>query len=242
MMIAKANYSKEFGEMKIDLRREFLKKLDDRDLSQEKNLRDLLVHAKNMSKELEEYKRKVDFSEGIVKELQQTGNESVDSLLGMLKRYKRRQRDTQDEIVKLGDLILLKDSEIVAVTEDVKALKDFKADLTEQGKQRVLNANKMIEENTAVIKRQDKLIVDLHQKNQVCQYKILETQEERTRKQKETNALETKLVEIEDRRRLMRESISVSENRLHILKDHFIKKEEQRKIQMDEAYRKAKEL
>lgn len=40
----------------------------------------------------------------------------------MLKRYKRRQRDTQDEIIKLGDLILLKDAEIVAVTEDVKAL------------------------------------------------------------------------------------------------------------------------
>ena len=94
MIIAKANYSKEFGEIKIDLRREFLKKLDERDLSQEKNLRDLLLHAKHMSKELENYKRKVEFSENIVKDLQQTGNESVDSLFGMLKRYKRRQRDT----------------------------------------------------------------------------------------------------------------------------------------------------
>jgi chromosome segregation ATPase len=32
-MLAKAAYNKDFGEMKIDLRREFLKKLDDRDLS-----------------------------------------------------------------------------------------------------------------------------------------------------------------------------------------------------------------
>jgi hypothetical protein len=32
-MLAKASYNKDFGEMKIELRREFLQKLDDRDLS-----------------------------------------------------------------------------------------------------------------------------------------------------------------------------------------------------------------
>ena len=40
----------------------------------------------------------------------------------------------------------------------------------------------------------------------------------------------------------MRETISVSENRLHILKDHFIKKEEQERIQLEEARRRAREL
>lgn len=69
MIIAKAAYSKDFGEMKIDVRREFLKKLDDRDLSQEKNLKDLVLHAKRITNELEGYKRKVDFSENVVRDL-----------------------------------------------------------------------------------------------------------------------------------------------------------------------------
>lgn len=63
MMISKAAYSKDFGELKIDIRREFLQKLDDRDLSQEKNLKDLVAHAKRITNELEGFKRKVDFSE-----------------------------------------------------------------------------------------------------------------------------------------------------------------------------------
>lgn len=161
-MLAKAAYNKDFGEMKIDLRREFLKKLDDRDLSQEKNLKDLVLHAKRITNELENYKKKVEFSENIVKDLQSSGNESVDSLLGMLKKYKRQQRDTQDEIEKLHKLILIKDAEITAVTEEVKSLKDFKNNMAADGKAKMQQAAKMIEENTAVIKRQDKLIVDLH--------------------------------------------------------------------------------
>jgi len=133
-MIAKASYAKDFAETKIDLRREYLQKLDDRDLEQEKQLKDLVLHAKRITKELEEYKKKVEFSEGIVKDLQSTGNESVDSLLGMLKKYKRQARDTQDEIVKLNKLILVKDAEITAVTEEVNTLKEFKSNMAVEGK------------------------------------------------------------------------------------------------------------
>ncbi len=116
------------------MRREYLQKLDDRDLEQEKQLKDLVSHAKRITKELEEYKKKVEFSEGIVKDLQSTGNESVDSLLGMLKKYKRQARDTQDEIVKLNKLILVKDAEITAVTEEVNTLKEFKSNMAVEGK------------------------------------------------------------------------------------------------------------
>jgi hypothetical protein len=41
-------------------------------------------------------------------------------------------------------------------------LKDFKNNMAADGKLKTQQAAKMIEENTAVIKRQDKLIVDLH--------------------------------------------------------------------------------
>lgn len=80
----------------------------------------------------------------------------------MLKKYKRQQKDTQDEIVKLNKLILLKDAEIVAVSEECSALRDFKAQKAAEGQVKMQNAAKMIEENQAVIKRQDKLIVDLN--------------------------------------------------------------------------------
>jgi len=45
----------------------------------------------------------------------------------MLKKYKRQQRDTLDEIDKLNKLILIKDAEITAVTEECASLIDFKA-------------------------------------------------------------------------------------------------------------------
>ena len=77
----------------------------------------------------------------------------MDSLLGMLKKYKRKQRDTLDEIQKLQQLILVKDAEMIAVTEEVKALKDFKMQMHENDKQKMISAAKMIEENKAVIKR-----------------------------------------------------------------------------------------
>ena len=147
--------------------------------------------------------------------------------MGMLKKYKRQARDTQDEIVKLNNLILQKDAEITTVTEEVNFLKDQKASQAAEGKQKMINAAKMIEENNAVIKRQDKLIVDLHQKNQVCEYKIMETQEERSKKEKEKNALEMRLMELEDKRKLMSENIAATENRLGLYKEHLIKKDEE---------------
>lgn len=104
------------------------------------------------------------------------------------------------------------------------------------------NAAKMIEDNNAVIKRQDKLIVDLHQKNQVCEYKIMETQEERAKKDKEKNALEVRLMELEDRRKIMSENIAATENRLGLYKEHLIKKDEEaarrRKAEIEEQKRR----
>lgn len=37
-------------------------------------------------------------SEKIVRDLQDSGNESVDNLLGMLRKYKRQQKNCEDEI------------------------------------------------------------------------------------------------------------------------------------------------
>ena len=131
-------------------------------------MKDLVKYAKKITAELEDYKQKVELSEKIVADLQQSGNESVDSLLGMLKKYKRAQRNAQEEIEKLNKLILVKDNEITNLNMDLSSLTDFRNGMDASNQKKVDHAHKMIEENKAIIKRQDKLIVDLQQKNEVC--------------------------------------------------------------------------
>ena len=112
ILVAKAEHEQTFQNVRIDVRKQFLSKIDSRDVAQEHNLKDLVKYAKKITAELEDYKQKVELSEKIVSDLQSTGNESVDSLLGMLKKYKRAQRNATEEIDKLQKLILVKDSEI----------------------------------------------------------------------------------------------------------------------------------
>ena len=68
----------------------------------------LVSYAKQIRNELEDYKTKVEMSEKIVKDLMSSGNDSVDSLLGMMKKYKRVQKNAEDEIEKLRKLDLVK--------------------------------------------------------------------------------------------------------------------------------------
>lgn len=116
-------------------------------------MKDLVKYAKKITAELEDYKTKVELSEKIVGDLQQSGNESVDSLLGMLKKYKRQQRNATEEIEKLSKLILVKDNEITNLNEDLASLTDFRNGMDDRNSKKIDHALKMIEENKAVIKR-----------------------------------------------------------------------------------------
>jgi hypothetical protein len=61
-------------------------------------------------------------SEKIVKDLMSSGNDSVDSLLGMMKKYKRVQKNAEDEIEKLRKLDLVKENELVALNQELELL------------------------------------------------------------------------------------------------------------------------
>ena len=93
-LVAKAQHEKVFQEIRLDVREQYLDKLNERDYSQDKNLAGLVAYAKKITADLEDYKQKVETSEKIVADLQQSGNDTVDSLLGMLKKYKRAMRNT----------------------------------------------------------------------------------------------------------------------------------------------------
>ena len=147
--------------VQIDLRRQFLKKLDDRVGDSEKNLHGLVEYAKQIRGELEDYKNKVEMSEKIVEDLQQSGNDSVDSLLGMLRKYQKQAKNTQEEIAKLHKLSEVKEHEILCLNEELEALTDFRRTAKDQFGAKFEQARVKIEENRAIIKRQDKLIVDL---------------------------------------------------------------------------------
>jgi len=50
----------------------------------------LINYAKKLTLELEEYKEKVRMAEKIIKDLRETGNESLDSLVTMLENFKKK--------------------------------------------------------------------------------------------------------------------------------------------------------
>ena len=103
----------------------------------------------------------------------------------------------------------------------------------------------MIEENKAVIKRQDKLIVDLQQKNEVCQITIAQTEQDVIKRQGERSALHVRLKELEDYRRDYDGNINLMERKLKAYREHLIieqqREAEERKAQLKEAKRIAAE-
>lgn len=119
-----------------------------------------MKYAKKITAELENYNTKVELSEKIVQDLKDSGNDSVDGLLGMLKRYKRQQKNVKEEIEKLKKLMIIKDNEIVTLDEEISSLNDFRNQQIIQGEMLQEKAVQMIDANKAIIKRQDKLIVD----------------------------------------------------------------------------------
>lgn len=48
----------------------------------------------------------------------------------MLKRYKRQARNTQEEIDKLNQLVIIKDNEITGLNEELNALNDVRMNMS----------------------------------------------------------------------------------------------------------------
>lgn len=111
-LLYKAQYQAEVQHHAIENRKQYLGKLEDKERNQERNIHGIVQYAKKIRAELEDYKNKVEMSEKIVKDLQESGNDSVDNLLGMLRKYKRQQKNCKDEIEKLNHLDVVKAAEI----------------------------------------------------------------------------------------------------------------------------------
>jgi len=142
--------------------------LQTRELSQEKNLKGLLRYAKKLTHELEDFKEKVKMAEKIIKDLRESGNESIDALLQMLEGYKNKEEQSLEEIKNLKQLILVKDDEIRSLDEEILELADLKNTAKDQQERQLLELRTRISDNAQQIRRTDKLIVDLQQKNEMA--------------------------------------------------------------------------
>lgn len=146
-----------------------LSKLDDRERFQHKNLRGLVKFAKKLTVELEEFKSKVVMSEQIINDLKKAGTDKMGSLIGMMKSFKEKEENSREEITKLSQLILIKDDEIQNLDIELRSLGDFLNSVRQTQGDKIMMYKQQIEENKKVIRRQDKLIVDLQQRNEMSQ-------------------------------------------------------------------------
>ena len=78
----------------------------------------------------------------------------------------------------------------------------------------------MVEENRAIIKRQDKLTVDLQQKREICSIKEAQIEEEVQKQKRVTTDLEMKIKEINDQRGDLNQGISKMESQLRAFREH----------------------
>jgi hypothetical protein len=77
----------------------------------------------------------------------------------------------------LSQLSIIKDDEITNLDIEIKSLNDFLTNVTRQQNDKIEMYKQQIEENKKIIRRQDKMIVDLQQKNELSQNEVANTQD-----------------------------------------------------------------
>ena len=100
-------------------------KLDERERKNAKNLKGLITYAKNMTLELDQQREKVQMAENIIADLRRAGSDNIDSLMNLMTTYKNKQLQTEKEIKKLNQLIVLKDDELVGLDQDIHELQIY---------------------------------------------------------------------------------------------------------------------
>ena len=142
-------------------------KLDEREKKQAANLRGLINYAKKLTMELDKQRDKVQMAENIISDLRQAGTDNMDNLMNLMETYKLKQYETEKEIKKLHQLIALKDDEAVGVDQDINELQLYLGTAKDKLEQKIQDMLKLMEENKRIIRKQDKHIVDLQQRNEI---------------------------------------------------------------------------
>jgi hypothetical protein len=81
----------------------------------------------------------------------------------------------KEEIDKLEGLSVIKDDEIANLDMEIRSLKDFLATVKDTQQEKISAYSQEIDHNKKVIRRQDKMIVDLQQRNEVSMQQVAVT-------------------------------------------------------------------
>jgi chromosome segregation ATPase len=141
--------------------------LDAREKANAKNLKGLINYAKKLTLELESQREKVAMAESIIADLKRAGSDNIDSLMNLLESYKLKQQETEREIKKMRQLIVLKDDELITLDQDIQELSHYLGTAKDRLEAKTQDLLKVLEENKRVIRKQDKHIVDMQQRNEV---------------------------------------------------------------------------
>ena len=117
-------------------------------------------------------------SEQIIEDLKKAGSDDMGSLIDLLHNLREKHANSSEEIDKLKQLSVIKDDEVANLNIELESLRDFQANIKGNQEQKITLYTNEIAANSKVIRRQDKLIVDLQQKNEVSQNAISVTQEQ----------------------------------------------------------------
>ena len=153
-----------------------LERLESREKAQDKNIKGLIKYAKKLMTELEEFKQKVVMSEQIIEDLQKAGSDNMGNLMTMMKQAKEREQNTIEEIEKLEGLSVIKENQISEIDVEIDGLNDYLDKMNAEQSIKIDTYKDQITINKGDIKRNDKLIVDLQQRNELTQNAMIETQ------------------------------------------------------------------
>ena len=113
--ISKARRELDHRQLRYEQIRMNYEALDTREKANAKNLKGLINYAKKLTLELEEQREKVAMAESIIADLKRAGSDNIDSLMNLLTSYKLKQQETEREIKKMRQLIVLKDDELITL-------------------------------------------------------------------------------------------------------------------------------
>ena len=104
---------------------------------------------------------------------------------------------------------------------ELKSLNDFMNSVRQNQGDKIIMYKQQIEDNKIVIKRQDKLIVDLQQRNELSQNAVVVTQDQVTAQNKEKDLLQIKMAELNDQRTYFHGSISSLKERIDTFRSYL---------------------
>ena len=121
-------------------------------------------------------------------------------LITMMKNFKTREKNTMEEIEKMKNLLAIKNNDIATVDVEIQSYNDFLDNYNRDQGQKIASYKSEIEQNRFVIKRQDKLIVDLQQRNYVQDTHINDTRKKVQDREKQIVKLQLKNNELAGRK------------------------------------------